>query len=81
LSGRILPVETFPTKVLALKYLYGILCLISNLPPREYIVQKYDLVHINYDKEYVITQNEFITYFTGNKRLTFFASMAFDKDY
>lgn len=81
LTGRITPVGTFITEVLALEYLYGILCPIPGLPPRQNTLQSFDLIQIAYDKKYLITQSEFVFHLTGNKRLTFFAAMAFDKDY
>ncbi|CAF2854648.1 unnamed protein product [Rotaria sp. Silwood2] len=81
LSGRIIPAGTFPSTILALEYLYGILCPIRNLPPRANVIQAFDLVRIAYDEKYLITQFEFIAYLSSNKRLTFFASTAFDKNY
>ncbi|CAF5139208.1 unnamed protein product, partial [Rotaria sp. Silwood1] len=66
LSGRVIPAGTFPTKILALEYLYGLQCSIPNLPPRPYNIQTVDLV---------------LVYLTGNKQLTVFTIMAFDKDY
>ncbi|CAF1216963.1 unnamed protein product [Rotaria sp. Silwood1] len=81
LSGRVIPAGTFPNKILALEYLYGLQCPIPNLPPRPYTIQSVELVHIAYDDRYLITQNEIIVHLTGNKRLTVFTNMAFDKDY
>ncbi|CAF4765097.1 unnamed protein product, partial [Rotaria sp. Silwood2] len=81
LSGRVIPVGTFTDTVLALEYLYGILCPIQNSLPRPVVIQGTDLVHIAYDKEYFITRSEFIAKLTGGKRLTFFVSMAFDKNF
>ncbi|CAF1264982.1 unnamed protein product [Rotaria sordida] len=81
LSGRVIPAGTFPTKILALESLYGLQCPIPNLPPRLYTIQSVDLVHIAYDNEYLITQNEIIVHLSGKKRLTAFIIMAFDKDY
>ncbi|CAF1275661.1 unnamed protein product [Rotaria sp. Silwood1] len=54
LSGRVIPAGTFPTKILALEYLYGLQCSIPNLPPRPYNIQTVDLVRIAYDNEYLI---------------------------
>jgi hypothetical protein len=81
LTGRIIPAGTFTIEVLALEYLYGILCPIPNFPPRLHTLQSFNIVNIAYDKKYLITQSEFIFNLTGNIQLTFFASMAFDKDY
>lgn len=81
LSGRIIPAGIFPTTVLALEYLYGILCQIPNLPPPQHIVQSYNLTRIAYNEDHLITHNELILNLTGNKRLTFFANMTFDKNY
>lgn len=81
LSGRVIPAGTFTTQVLALEYLYGILCPIPGLPPPLHMVQSYNLTQISYDKDYFRTSNELILNLTGNKLLTFFANMAFDKDY
>ena len=81
LTGRILPVGTFQTEVLALEYLYGILCPIPNLPPRQQTLRSFELKRVTYDKKYLITQSEFIFYLNSGKQLTFFASLAFDKDY
>ncbi|CAF3090796.1 unnamed protein product [Rotaria sp. Silwood2] len=81
LSGRVIPAGTFPTKVLALEYLYGLQCSLPNLPPRPYAIKKVDLIRIAYDSKYLITQNEIIVYLSGNKRLTVFTIMAFDKAY
>jgi hypothetical protein len=81
LTGRITPVETFPMEVLALEYLYGILCPIPNFPPRAHTLQSFDLVRVTYGKNYLMTQSEFIYNVTGNKQVTFVVSMAFDKEY
>ncbi|CAF5094504.1 unnamed protein product [Rotaria sp. Silwood1] len=54
LSGRVISAGTFPTKILALEYLYGLQCSIPNLPPRPYNIQTVDLVRIAYDNEYLI---------------------------
>jgi hypothetical protein len=81
LSGRVTPVGTFTTYVLALEYLYGILCPIPTLPPRLNTIKSFDLVHIAYDENYLITQSEFTVNLTGNKELTFFTVAAFDENY
>ncbi|CAF5162299.1 unnamed protein product, partial [Rotaria sp. Silwood1] len=81
LSGRVIPAGTFPTTILALEYIYGILCPIRNLPTRENAIQSFDLVRIAYDEKYLITHFEFIAHLSSNKPLTFFISAAFDKDY
>ncbi|CAF3955393.1 unnamed protein product [Rotaria sp. Silwood1] len=81
LSGRVIPVGTFPSTILALEYLYGILCPIRNLPPRENAIQSFDLVRIAYDEKYLITHIEFIAHLGTNTRMTFFTSIAFDKNY
>ncbi|CAF1264946.1 unnamed protein product [Rotaria sordida] len=81
LSGRILPAGTFSDPIAALEYIYGVVCPIPNLPPRPSTIQTIKLVRITYDKDYLITDNEIEVTVTGNKRLTFFVRMAFDKDY
>ncbi|CAF5144663.1 unnamed protein product [Rotaria sp. Silwood1] len=47
----------------------------------EYGIQSFNLVRIAYDEKYLITHFEFIAYLSSNKRLTFFITAAFDKDY
>ncbi|CAF4599334.1 unnamed protein product [Rotaria sp. Silwood2] len=81
LSGRIIPAGTFLTQILALEYIYGVVCPIPKFPPRPSTIQGIELIRITYDKEYLITENEITVNITGNKRLTFFANMAFDKNY
>ncbi|CAF3367469.1 unnamed protein product [Rotaria sp. Silwood2] len=79
LSGRVIPAGIFSTKVLALEYLYELLCPIPNLPPRLSTIQAIDVVRITYDKKYLITQTELVFHISGNKRLTLLASMALIK--
>ncbi|CAF3952297.1 unnamed protein product [Rotaria sordida] len=81
LSGRVLPAGTFSNKVLALEYLYGLLCQIPNFPPRPSTIRAVDIVRVTYDRKYLITQAELLIHISDNKRLTFLASMAFDKNY
>jgi hypothetical protein len=81
LIGRIIPAGTFTTPALALEYLYGLLCPIPGLPPRDYTIQAFNLTNVAYDKNYFITQNEFIFTLDGNIRLTFFVNIAFDENY
>lgn len=81
LTGRVIPVGTFQTEVLALEYLYGILCPIPGLPPRRQTLRAFELKRVTYDQKYFITQSEFIFYLNSGKQVTFFTGMAFDKDY
>ena len=59
LTGRVLPIGTFTTTILALEYLYALLCAIPNFPAPEYSIQTYTINRIAYDKDYLITQTEF----------------------
>ena len=81
LTGRVLPLGTFETTILALEYLYGIVCPIPGFPPRQFNLQSIELKRITYDKKYLITQVEFVFHYTDGKLLTFFVGVAFDEDY
>ncbi|CAF4752312.1 unnamed protein product [Rotaria sp. Silwood2] len=73
LSGRVLPAGTFPNTVLALEYLYGLLCEFQNFPSRPSTIQSIDIARITYDPEYFITQVQLIVHVHDNKKLTLFA--------
>ncbi|CAF5137504.1 unnamed protein product [Rotaria sp. Silwood1] len=81
LSGRVLPIGTFPSTILALGYFYGSVCPTRNISAEENSIQAFDLVRIAYDEKYLITHVEFIAHLRTYRRLTFITSIAFDKDY
>ena len=81
LTGRVLPLGTFETTILALEYLYGIVCPIPGFPPRPINLQSIPLISVAYDKKYLITRSEFMFQYVEGLKLTFFVAAAFDKDY
>ena len=80
LTGRVLPLGTFTSTILALEYLYGLVCPATSIP-RDNVLQKTDITRVTYDKKYLIAHVEFIFILTNGKRLTFSVSAAFDQNY
>lgn len=81
LSGRVIPLGTFPTTDLALDFLYRGLCRIGFALPTKIYAQVVKIVRVTYDPQRLITQGEIIFTWSNDRRLTVFVALAFDKDY